>query len=421
MEEPKADMEEPQKQEEEPQEDPEKAVEQEVKEQPNELEEQKRHSDRSREQQFVDDEDDEDDLLGSRAKSSSDDGYKDQLKRLLMQKSKPEPERDIYRDEEYEQEEHEGLDSHMKEYLRENGNEDYYEDYQKHKAMKHDIHRDGPATELSNDVLSYERFYPGRILGNTFTIANKTNETLEIHLDFTRKGLDNNFAKKRLLEFYEVSNVEDIEQPYQNYLESKFIDAEDKYKWWYIEDPYKKTLVKSVDYELKPGDSFEFIIVLKSPIVKKTYFLTTNVRVINSTHGEEHWVFAFGSLDVPKLSCPKEIMDKDNNYAWVKVVMRKKVPLQIFKFLLVNKGDMPINVTFSSLENDEMLLFSIKNPNMMIDGNMRNILEVKAHHKYKNIPDKKWKNMNNHKLIIGKIKDCELKFSLIINVIIIRD
>ena len=66
---------------------------------------------------------------------------------------------------------------------------------------------------------------------------------------------------------------------------------------------------------------------------------------------------------------------------------------------------MPINVTFNSLENDEMLIFSIKNPNMIIEGNMRNLLEVKAHHKYKNIPDKKWKSMNNHKLIIGKIKD----------------
>jgi hypothetical protein len=42
--------------------------------------------------------------------------------------------------------------------------------------------------------------------------------------------------------------------------------------------------------------------------------------------------------------------------------MRKRGPLQVFKFLLLNRGDMPINVTFSSLENDEMLIFTIKNP-----------------------------------------------------------
>jgi hypothetical protein len=75
------------------------------------------------------------------------------------------------------------------------------------------------------------------------------------------------------------------------------------------------------------------------------------------------------------------------------------------KLLMHNKGDMPVNVTFSSLENDEMMIFSVKNPNMMIDSNVRSILEIKAHHKYKNVPDKKWETTNNHKLIIGKIKD----------------
>ena len=85
--------------------------------------------------------------------------------------------------------------------------------------------------------------------------------------------------------------------------------------------------------------------------------------------------------------------------------MRKKIPLQIFKFLMLNRGDMPVNVTFSSLENDDMLVFQIKNPCMIIEGGTRTILEVKAHHKYKSVSDKKWTTTNNHKLIIGKIKD----------------
>lgn len=75
------------------------------------------------------------------------------------------------------------------------------------------------------------------------------------------------------------------------------------------------------------------------------------------------------------------------------------------KFLMHNKGDMPVTVSFSSLENDEMMMFSVKNPNMTIEPGMRNILEVKIHHKYKNEADEKWKTTNNHKLIIGKIKD----------------
>lgn len=353
--------------------------------------------------------DEDDSLIPSQSKPASN-KYKDELYRILMASSKSNQQED---DQDYDDEDaHEyQLDEQMQEYLKNNGlNEQVH---------KHNIKKDGPATELSNDILSYERFFPGRILGNTFTIINKTNETVHIKVAFTREGLDKKYASNKLMEFYEVSNAEEIEQPYINYLNKPITDAEKEYECWFIEDPYAKVLVKEVEYELKPKESFEFIVVLKSPIIKKQMFLTTNVRVRNETHQEDHRVFAFGSLDVPKLSCPKEIMDKENNYAWVKVVMRKKVQLQVFKFLLVNKGDMPINVNFSSLENDEMLWFSFKNPLMVIEGGTRAILEVKALHKYKNIPDKKWKTMNNHKLIIGKIKDWELKFSLIVNVIIL--
>jgi hypothetical protein len=295
----------------------------------------------------------------------------------------------------------------------------YYQQFKQEKVKMHDIQTDGPATELSNDILSYERFYPGRILGNTFNIKNVTNEIISIKVGFTREGINREHVSKKLMEFYEVSSFDEIEQPYLNYLKHPFIDSQTEFECWYIEDPYQKSLVKEANYELQPGESFEFIIVLKSPIIKKAHFLTTNVWIRNLNHGEEHWVFAFGSLDVPKLSCPKEIMDKENNYAWVKVVMRKKIAVQVFKFLLLNRGDMPVNVTFSSLENDQNLVFTIKNPGMIIEGGTRTILEVRALHKYKNIPDDKWKTTNNHKLIIGKIKDCELKFSLIVNVIII--
>ena len=164
----------------------------------------------------------------------------------------------------------------------------YYQQYKEEKVRKHDIMKDGPATELSNDILSYERFYPGRILGNTFNIKNVTNESISIKVGFTREGIDREHVSKKLMEFYEVSTVDEIEQPYLNYLKHPFIDSQKDFECWYIEDPYQKTLVKEADYELQPGESFEFIIVLKSPIIKKTHFLTTNVRIRNLSHEEEH-------------------------------------------------------------------------------------------------------------------------------------
>lgn len=118
----------------------------------------------------------------------------------------------------------------MREYMRSNNLDHYYEQYQKDQKKKHDIYRDGPATELSNDILSYERFFPGRILGNTFTIINRTTETLTINLSFTRDGIENDYVSKKLIEFYEASNVEDIEQPYLGYLKQQFIDAQKEFE-----------------------------------------------------------------------------------------------------------------------------------------------------------------------------------------------
>mmetsp|Transcript_27104 Transcript_27104/g.23966 ORF Transcript_27104/g.23966 Transcript_27104/m.23966 type:complete len:86 (+) Transcript_27104:593-850(+) len=85
--------------------------------------------------------------------------------------------------------------------------------------------------------------------------------------------------------------------------------------------------------------------------------------------------------------------------------MRRKVPTQLFRFLMVNKGDMPVSVNFSSLESDEMLHFFVKTPNMYIDAGQRAILEVRASHKYKDVPEGKMGKINILKLLIGKIKD----------------
>ena len=238
-------------------------------------------------------------------------------------------------------------------------------------------------------------------------------------MNFTREWLSKEYIIYKLQEFYEVGKEEDIELPYRNYIKQEIIDAEKKFECWFIEDPYSKSLVKQVRYELLPHETYEFITVLKSPIIKKSYFLTTNINIENITHMERHKIFAFGSLDIPKIYCPKEIMDKDNKYSWVRIVMRKNLPIQIFKLLLINRGDMAVNINFSSLENDDKVMFSIKNAGMIIDGNMRSLLEVKAIHKYKNDPIEKWKPANHHKLLIGKIKDWELKFSLIVDVVIV--
>ena len=89
-----------------------------------------------------------------------------------------------------------------------------------------------------------------------------------IQINFTREWLSKEYITHKLQEFYEVGRQEDIEHPYWNYLKQDIIDVEKRFECWFVEDPYSKTLVKQAKYELHPHESFEFIVVLKSPIVK---------------------------------------------------------------------------------------------------------------------------------------------------------
>lgn len=249
-------------------------------------------------------------LFQSDKSSPKTSSYKEELKKLLQSdqskpKSKPAEEQLPNENEGEEvgddEEEHQ-IDGHMREYLQENEENDdplEHNEYGYKKEKEKKKFHEGPFIELSNDILSYERFYPGRILGNTFTVMNKTDQTLFINLSFSSEKINKQYVTSRLLEFYEISNPDEIEQPYLKYLKNDFVDAEKEFECWFIEDPYKKNLVKKVEYELKPYDSFEFIIVLKSPIVKKTHFLMSNVIV--QSPNEKFAVFAFGSLDVPGL------------------------------------------------------------------------------------------------------------------------
>lgn len=196
-----------------------------------------KEEDAKEKKQSAQEEEDEDydPLLGSKNSKPKGNQYLDQLKKIFSQGKSAPPQEEPEEQEEYAEgeegeQEDDNIHNQMREYTRSTHLDHYYDQYQKEQKKKHDIYRDGPATELSNDILSYERFFPGRILGNTFTIINRTNEKLTIKLSFTREGIDKDYVSKKLLEFYEASNVEDIEQPYQGYLKQQFIDAQKEFE-----------------------------------------------------------------------------------------------------------------------------------------------------------------------------------------------
>lgn len=141
--------------------------------------------------------------------------YKDRIRNLLSQsktKQQKVEQRDIEDSDDDDKEQDLTQEQQMDEYQR---TKEALQNFKQSKPKrKHDISIDGPATELSNDILSYERFYPGRVLGNTFTITNKTDETIVIHMNFTREWLSTEYISHKLQEFQEVATEDEIEKPY---------------------------------------------------------------------------------------------------------------------------------------------------------------------------------------------------------------
>lgn len=311
--------------------------------------------------------------------------------------------------------------------------------------------------ELSTNILSYERFFPGRILGNTFTIRNVGEGPAHFSLNFENANLDNMFVGEKLCDYFGVENINEIEKTYTKHLTKEFFNTPESLAVWFIEDPYTKTLIKKVDMTLEPGEGYEFIIVLKSPVINKQILYGANVVVklressksqkssnanqnlsenddgnskytmsTNSRRAQEdskYKVFCFGCMESLKVSCPKEMYNTQLGAKLIKVVMRRKQGAMPIKVLLENKGDMEVNASVQSVEMEKDMQFYIPNKKVHIDPNGRILLEIKAINKLEPKPAaKKGKKSQPeiiHKLVIAKVKDCELKFSLTFEITII--
>lgn len=148
--------------------------------------------------------------------------------------------------------------------------------------------------EISTNILSYERFFPGRILGNTFTIRNVGSQTIKFKLSFDNSDINRLFVGEKLCDYYGCDNVNEIENSYTKHLKSDIDVSKETLNAWHIEDPYTKRLTKNVQMELESGEEYEFIVVLKSPIVNKQTLLAANVNVYDLTRNSLQTVFCFG-------------------------------------------------------------------------------------------------------------------------------
>jgi len=135
--------------------------------------------------------------------------------------------------------------------------------------------------ELSTNILSYERFYPGRILGNTFVVRNVSSKTSRFTVYFDNAGISRLAIGEKLCEYYGCDTVNEIEDSYTKHLKKDVDNSKEALNVWFVEDPYSKRLSKEVQMELEAGEEYEFIVVLKSSVVNKQSLYAANVQVYN--------------------------------------------------------------------------------------------------------------------------------------------
>lgn len=275
--------------------------------------------------------------------------------------------------------------------------------------------------EISWSTLSYERFFPGRILGNTFTIKNVGYKACTFQLSFENSNIDSALVKEKMQDYYNWKTFNQVEKTFTKHLENKIDNSEENLSVWYFEDPYTKRLTKNVEMELEPEDEYEFIVVLKSPSINKQTLFAANAIINNFSNQTQQKVFWFGCMERWKLSCPKELHNLKLNSKMIKIMMKRNQTMPI-KLLLENKGDMQIIGNFQSIEMDKSIQFYFPREKLIVDSNSRAILEIKAVHKSDN--EGSWSNMQNkpeiiHKLVIAKIKDSEFKYSLIFEITVV--
>ena len=82
--------------------------------------------------------------------------------------------------------------------------------------------------------------------------------------------------KDHLLDYFEVESLARVNKCFTRHFFDKTDEGHqlrsqlaDTSHAWFMEDPYTKGLVKSVELDLEPEEAYNFIVVLKSEVVRK--------------------------------------------------------------------------------------------------------------------------------------------------------
>ena len=150
--------------------------------------------------------------------------------------------------------------------------------------------------EVDNQIINYSSFYPGKMLGSTLNVGNKTDseQIVELSVDantmkYSLKDLRSNFGDENL-----PYSLEGMHSPLSNgsgkNLPDDIVNSEYQHEAWYIENPVSKELTKRITLKLGPRAEQDFIIVVRTPKARSTSYLLSVINIGLLTYADE----AFG-------------------------------------------------------------------------------------------------------------------------------
>lgn len=98
---------------------------------------------------------------------------------------------------------------------------------------------------VDSSYLNYNTFFPGKLLGSTLSVGNKSNSEQIVELSVDSNTL--NYCKKELCD----SN-EDAELPFELNGPGTMVNSEYKHEAWFIENPKTRELTKRITLKLGP-------------------------------------------------------------------------------------------------------------------------------------------------------------------------
>lgn len=223
----------------------------------------------------------------------------------------------------------------------------------------------GQVLYVDSKIMNFNTYYPGKLLGSNLMVANLSDceQIIELSVDqinYTYNIDDLEIKYPQLAQEYDAKNSSIPFKLRQNKDQSRMVNSEIKHESWFIENPISKELTKRITLKLGPKAEQDFIIVVRSPNIRKCQNMLSLINIGLLTYqGEEFGVkesfedflrtnyensmkaflsdrkqlsvdqrieiLMAGKVDVPRLACLKEMSLGEYNQKIVPIAI-KKIP-----------------------------------------------------------------------------------------------